>query len=237
LSAQPSDNDAGKGASWEDVFRLLVKVLLEIIQRRMEELPRQQQAIQPSDEHMLILSNFRFFMEDLRREYDLMLEARKIIEQKANAVITISGVIISLLFGFTIFVNSLNNPGGLAANMLRITSMEVAVIIAAVVVIVVALILSSQSLKIGKNLISYSLSGFFVTINGQPNWAEVDRLSRMSQIENYRNAVIHYSGIIGEFNRFNLKKSSLILLSQIALLGGIILVGIALVLVYVKYLQ
>jgi hypothetical protein len=121
--------------------------------------------------------------------------------------------------------------------MLRISSAEVAVIIAAVVAIVVALVLSSQSLKIGKNLVSYSLSGYFFNMNGQPNWGEVNRLSTKSQIEKLQKRCDNYSGIILDFNRFNLKKGSLILLSQMALLGGIILVGIALVLVYVKYLQ
>lgn len=176
-------------------------------------------------------------MDELRREYDLLLEVRKILEQKANTVITISGVIISLLFGFTIYLSNVNNPttGQSMADILRLTSTEVAIIIAGVVAIVVALVLSSLSLKLGRNIAMISLSG--VNINGRPNLAEVDRQSKVPEVEHYRNLVVFYSSNIWQNNEFNLRKGTLILLSQIVLLSGIILVGVSLVLVYVKYLQ
>ncbi|HKG87996.1 MAG TPA: hypothetical protein VKA95_06690 [Nitrososphaeraceae archaeon] len=57
----------------------------------------------------------------------------------------------------------------LVTNMLRPASTEVAVIIAGVVAIVLVLVLSSLSLKIGKNIALFSLSGSFVNKIIQPN--------------------------------------------------------------------
>ena len=48
------------------------------------------------------------FLEELKRRYDLLLDIRKTLENKALSMITFSGTIATLLFGFGYFViNSL----------------------------------------------------------------------------------------------------------------------------------
>ena len=45
-----------------------------------------------------IINNLHFFVDEVRREYELQLGLRKIIEKKANTVITISWSDSSLVF-------------------------------------------------------------------------------------------------------------------------------------------
>jgi hypothetical protein len=188
---------------------------------------------QPENQQTII-NNLHFFVDEVRREYELQLGLRKIIEKKANTVITISGAILALFFGFTAYVNSSMTATDAA---LKVRPAEVIVIIGSVVAIVIAITIASLSLRLGRNFGVISLSSMFLRLDETANIPGIDYHSKEPETMPLTGILIRYSQSIAQTEKFNLRKASLIHFSQVSFLGGIVLLGASLILTYTKYLQ
>lgn len=223
----PNDIDNVAERTDHEIEKMIVEILktvLEILKKKQseaEQIPKTEQA--PND---------RLLLEELRLEYDREISNRKAVENKASSMITVSGAIIAILFGFTAFF--FNTAKYNIGNYPYLLASQLSLILGSVVLITVAILFSSLALRLGRNMAIVSQVDRFIRQDRKVSMAEInqDRIQPPPIIVGQY--IQSYVGTIRTNIEFLDKKAKLIGIAQICFIIGISLIGATLALSYLR---
>jgi hypothetical protein len=158
------------------------------------------------------------FLQELKDQYDRQFEIKRDLETKANNVMTISGTVGTLLFGFGTFLVDKLGP-----RYDFITAISV-VLIVGVAANIVAIAMSARAFGIRQYRFAVDPTGFFNA--GGLNENEINDYRNMSKTDFYETFIWDYLKCIKHNFRINCDKASLIVPSQWFFIVSVIMIPI-----------
>jgi hypothetical protein len=166
------------------------------------------------------------FLEELKKQYDRVFEIKKDLESKANNIMTVSGTVGTLLFGFGVFL--VDKLGHTYALIIPISIL----LIVGIAADIVALSLSARAFGIMQYRFAIVAESFYK--NGRLNSTEIDDYRKMQKEEFYETMIWEYIKCINENFGNNNSRAALIVPSQWFLMVSVLIIPIVIGLLLTK---